>query len=111
MDRAYRTLDLPDDPACEMLLIDGQETGAVKDLMRRRTQRLLRGTRGTTALQDAVWDLYERRNGMVHAGRSDHNADIYLARQAYVRLFIEIAERRRTLSPQGRRPMRDLSGV
>jgi hypothetical protein len=71
--------------ALEMLLIDGQETGAVKDLMRRRTQRLLRGTRGTTALQDAVWDLYERRNGMVHAGRSDHDADIYLARQAYVR--------------------------
>jgi hypothetical protein len=94
--------------AFEMLLTDGYATGVTNRLLG-RTRTLLRGVRGTRALQAAVSDLYEARSQIVHEGRVEE-LDLTEARQAFVLCFLKIMARLPHLGAKEPRPMDFLTG-
>jgi hypothetical protein len=96
--------------AMEMLLTDGWEGLGVADRMTRRARILLRGVRGTRALQEALGDLYNVRSEFVHHGSSDAGYDLALVRQAYVRCFVGLAEAMPRVRTQSDRPVREICG-
>ena len=55
-------------------------------------------------------DLYIARSELVHVGDDSALVDMRLAREAYVRCFVEIASRIPTLSRQSPTPLGDLTG-
>lgn len=95
--------------AFEMLLTDGYQSG-VADRLERRVRLLLKGTRGTLALQAAVRDLYEARSQIVHLGNKKVSVDLPRARHAYALTFCALAARLPELKPRSSTPIRDLSG-
>lgn len=92
--------------AFEMLLTDhyGDPSGTIA----RRTQILLRGVRGTEALQHAVRTMYTARSELVHQGNEDVEVDLVLARQAYVRCFIALSDRFESIDPGWTQPIGQL---
>jgi hypothetical protein len=94
--------------AFELLLLDS--SSAIRNTLIRRSRLLLKGTAGTRSLQAAVEDLYVARSKLVHAGDDSALVDMGLAREAYVRCFVEIARRIPTLSRQSPTPLGDLTG-
>jgi hypothetical protein len=94
--------------AFEMLLTDNY--GAVQSTLVRRTKLLLRGARGTRAMQQAVGDLYESRSEMVHGGARGTIPDLMAARRAYVLCLVGLVERMTDLSPSPSSPVKDLCG-
>lgn len=77
--------------AFEMLLTD--HYGQVKATLVRRGKRLMRGQRGTRAMQRAIEDLYVSRSEFVQGAEQTTVADMYLARRAYALCFLELAKR------------------
>jgi hypothetical protein len=94
--------------AFEMLLLDN--SGAIRRTLVRRTQLLLRGVAGTRAMQSAVDDLYGARSALVHSGDDEAEADMVLAREAYVRCFVELSHRLPGLRRNTKTPLGDLIG-
>lgn len=95
--------------AFEMLLTDSYESGVAKRL-RRRTQALLKGVRGTAAYQQAVEDLYHCRSATVHSGVSP-DLNLGPAREAFVLTFCALVNRLPTLGARQEKPMAFLTGV
>lgn len=94
--------------AFEMLLTD--HYGSVAPTLQRRARLLLRGVRGTRAMQDAIGDRYTARSELVHTGQEERNVDMALARRAFVLCFTELVERLPSLSRNTATPVRDLTG-
>lgn len=74
-----------------MLLTD--HYGEVKATLVRRGKALLRGQRGTRAMQQAIGDLYVSRSEFVHGAEQTTSADMNLARRAYALCFLEHSKR------------------
>lgn len=91
--------DSPDDwtgrvalsTAFEMLLTD--HYGAVKATLVSRSRELMRGQRGTRAMQQAIGDLYVSRSEFVHGAEQTTSADMHLAQRAYALCFLELSKR------------------
>jgi hypothetical protein len=94
--------------AFEMLLLDN--SGGIRRALVDRTRLLLKGTPGTRKMQCAVDDVYAARNALVHAGDEGAEADMALAREAYVRCFVELALRLPSLRRSTGTPLSDLIG-
>ena len=94
--------------AFEMLLLDN--SGAIRKTLVRRTRLLLKGVPGTRAMQSAVDDLYGARSALVHAGDDGAGADMALAREAYVRCFVELGHRLPAVRRSTQTPLGDLIG-
>jgi hypothetical protein len=95
--------------AFEMLLTDSYEPGVAKRL-RRRTQVLLKGVRGSGKHQQAVEELYHGRSATVHSGvLSDLNLEP--AREAFVLVFCALMDRLPTLNARQDSPIAFLTGV
>ena len=94
--------------AFEMLLLDS--SGAIRRTLVRRTRLLLKGIPGTKAMQSAVDDLYGARNALVHEGDDGAEADMAVAREAYVRCFVELGHRLPGLRRTTETPLGDLIG-
>lgn len=77
--------------AFEMLLTD--HYGKVKATLVRRSKELMRGQRGTRAMQRAIGDLYVSRSEFVHCAVQTTSADMHLARRAYSHCFLELSKR------------------
>jgi hypothetical protein len=77
--------------AFEMLLTDSYAPN-VGLRLRRRTELLLRGIRGTRRYQQAVDDLYHARNRAIHAGIAE-SLDLGNARRAFVLDFVSLMPR------------------
>ncbi|GAA4243723.1 hypothetical protein [Dactylosporangium darangshiense] len=95
--------------AFEMLLTDSYEPNVAKRL-RKRTQALLRGIRGTALMQQSVEDLYYARSATVHSGEPQ-NIDLSTARRAFVLAFQEIMQRMPTLRAGEEKPLAFLTGI
>lgn len=94
--------------AFEMLLLDS--SGATRISLVRRTRLLLKGQPGTRQMPAAVEELYAARNALVHAGDAEADANMALAREAYVRCFVELAFRLHTVRRHTATPLGDLIG-
>jgi hypothetical protein len=94
--------------AFEMLLLDS--SGAIRRTLVRRTRLLLKGVPGTRAMQGAVDDLYGARSALVHAGDDLAEADMGLAREAYVHCFVELGHRLPGLRRHTETPLGDMVG-
>lgn len=90
--------------AFETLLTD--HYGSVQATLQRRTSLLLRGVRGTKAMQVAVGDLYHSRSALVHTGDDSVDVDFRRAREAYVRCFTELVNRLPGLNHSASEPIR-----
>ena len=77
--------------AFEMLLTD--HYGAVSNTLVRRSKVLMKGHRGTRALQQAVGDLYNSRSQLVHGAEQTTVIDMHLARRAYALCFLALGRR------------------
>lgn len=77
--------------AFEMLLTD--HYGAVRPTLVSRSKELMRGQRGTRAMQQAIGDLYVSRSELVHGVEQTTSADMRLARRAYALCFLELSKR------------------
>ncbi|KAA1426901.1 hypothetical protein [Nocardioides antri] len=77
--------------AFETLLTD--HYGKVRATLMSRCKELMRGQRGTRAMQQAVGDLYASRSELVHGAEQTTSADMYLARRAYALCFLALSKR------------------
>lgn len=77
--------------AFEMLLTDNY--GKVRATLVSRSQELMRGQRGTRAMQRAIDDLYVSRSEFVHGAEQTTSVDMHLARRAYALCFFELSTR------------------
>lgn len=77
--------------AFEMLLTD--HYGKVKSTLVSRSKQLMRGQRGTRAMQQAIGDLYVSRSEFVHGAEQTTSADMHTARRAYALCFLELSKR------------------
>jgi hypothetical protein len=91
-----------------MLLTDRFEY-QVAERLRRRTELLLKGVRGTTRYQHAVVELYHARSQTVHSGDVP-SLDLTLARRAFVLCFLSLMRRLPTLPSKESSPLSYLTG-
>ena len=61
-------------------------------------------------MQRAVDDLYRARSAVVRSGDDSAEADMTLAREAYVRCFVELGRRLPSLRRGAAAPLGDLIG-
>jgi hypothetical protein len=92
--------------AFEMLLTD--HYGAVGPTLVSRSRALMRGKRGTRAMQRAIDDLYTSRSQLVHGAEQTASADMYLARRAYALCFLELSKRIGRISATTSQPIGDI---
>jgi hypothetical protein len=94
--------------AFELILLDS--SSAIRRTLVRRTAILLKGTPGTRSMQAAVDDLYVARSALVHAGDDTSDVAMAVAREAYVRCFVELASRLPSVARRSEAPLGELIG-
>lgn len=92
--------------AFEMLLTD--HYGNVRTTLVRRSKELMRGQRGTRAMQQAIGDLYVSRSEFVHGADQTTTTDMHLARRAYALCFLELSKRLDQISAVTSTPIGDV---
>jgi hypothetical protein len=92
--------------AFEMLLTDNY--GAVRSTLVSRSKQLMRGQRGTRAMQQAINDLYVSRSELVHGDEQTTSADMHVARRAYALCFLELAKRTHRIPAKTTTPIGDV---
>lgn len=92
--------------AFEMLLTDNY--GAVRTTLVSRGRELMRGQRGTRAMQQAIGDLYVSRSELVHGAEQTTVADMHLARRAYALCFLALSKRVEQISGTTPTPIGDI---
>lgn len=92
--------------AFEMLLTD--HYGGVRATLASRSKELMRGQRGTRAMQQAIGDLYVSRSEFVHGAEQTTSADMHLARRAYALSFLELSKRVDQISATTPTPIGDI---
>lgn len=76
--------------AFELLLTDGYQRG-IRSLVTERARASLKGVSGVRRYTEVVSDVYGARGAAVHGGQPDE-ADLEIARRAYVHAFMRLAE-------------------
>jgi hypothetical protein len=96
--------------AFEMLLLDEFASG-VKDRLVSRLRTILSGVAGTRSYQEALYDLYEERSSLVHAGTPTEKTKLALCQRAYVMAFLRMMRNVEKIPPKHARPMEFLIGA
>ena len=95
--------------AFEMLLTDAYAPGPNARVVR-RTKLALKGVPGVRSFAAEVDKLYKARGGVVHAGTTELDVDLKKAREAFVLVFVSLAERSKRLKDTSLAPAKDLTG-